>query len=139
MCIRKKKYFFKNFFLLLHIFTSRRNFFGITKITYLQPFRKIMGGPEKALHRTNDERTTSDERTTWTIIIPRQDSQNPRANNTFISPRILRILTGSYDRLWCSFVVVCLLFVTLLCPPMISLNGSRYENLIKTKKFRLDL
>ena len=42
-----------------------------------------MGGPEKALHqqrRTNDER-----RTTWTIIIPRQNSQNPRANNIHLS------------------------------------------------------
>ena len=70
----------------MHIFTSRENFFVITKISYLQPFREIMGGPEKALHqrrtneRTNDERrTTNDERTnerrtTWTMIIARQDS-----------------------------------------------------------------
>ena len=36
------------------------------------------GTRKKALHQ---RRTTNDERrTTWTIIIPRQDSQNPRAN-----------------------------------------------------------
>ena len=40
----KKKTFFGFFFLLLHIFTSRRNFFVSTKISYLQPFREIMGG-----------------------------------------------------------------------------------------------
>ena len=48
------------------------------------------GGLEKALHqrRTNDdeqttnEQTNDEQRTTLTIIIPRQDSQNPRANNT---------------------------------------------------------
>ena len=38
-----------------------------------------------------------------------------------ISPRILRNLTGSYDRLWCSFVVRCLFVVcnALLSPPWI--------------------
>ena len=32
-----------------------------------------------------------------------------------------RILTGYYDRPWCSLFVVVV--VTLFCPPMISLNG----------------
>ena len=70
----------------------------------------------------------------------------------FISPRILKeswraiiivnvVRHSSFVR---SFVVVRLcssLFdVTLfLCPPMISLNGWRYEILIRTKKFRLDV
>ena len=73
------------FFLLLHIYTSRRNFFVFIKISYLQPFREIMGGQEKSV-TSNDERRrrqTNDNkqrRTTLTIIIPRQDSQNPRAN-----------------------------------------------------------
>ena len=33
--------------LLLHMYPSRRNFFVFTKITYLQPFRKIMKGQTK--------------------------------------------------------------------------------------------
>ena len=43
-----------------------------------------MGGQGKKRYieqrRTNDDERR--RRTTWTIIIPRQDSQNPRANNT---------------------------------------------------------
>ena len=35
---------------------------------------------KRYIERTNDKR-----RTTWTIIIPRQDSQNPRANNVNIT------------------------------------------------------
>jgi len=121
--------------LLLHIYSSRRNFFVFNKISYLQPFREIMGGQRirkfsakmtpqakkmtffriffsvahlhvetklfcyyqnyisSAVQRNhggtkkkryiNDERRTNDNeqrRTTLTIIIPRQDSQNPRAN-----------------------------------------------------------
>ena len=44
------------------------------------------GGQGKALHQrqTNDERTTNERRTTLTIILPRQDSQNPRANNLIL-------------------------------------------------------
>ena len=67
MTLQAKKNDFFRIFFLLHIFMSRRNFFVITKISYLQPFREIMGGPEKALHQrrttttTNDERTTNDE------------------------------------------------------------------------------
>ena len=118
--------------MLLHIYSSRRNFFVFTKISYLQPFIEIMGGQrirkfsakmtpqakkmtffrifffsctsthrgatflflskfhifsrsekswgdkKKALHRTTNN---EQRRTTLTIIIPRQDSQNPRANN----------------------------------------------------------
>ena len=79
----QKKWLFSIFFLLSHIYTLRRNFFVFIKISYLQPFREIMGGQEKSVTSNNDERrTTNDERrTTLTIIIPRQDSQNPRANN----------------------------------------------------------
>ena len=71
---RPKKLLFSKFSLLLHIYPSRQNFFVITKISYLQPFREIMWGQRKALHRTtttttneqtNDERrTTNDERRT---------------------------------------------------------------------------
>ena len=64
----QKKRLFSDFFLLLHIFTSRRKNFVITKISYLQPFREIMGGPEKALHQRRRRQTT------LTIIIARQDS-----------------------------------------------------------------
>ena len=120
-----------DFFFLLHIYTSRHNFFVFNKISYLQPFKEIvrgqrirkfsakmtpqakkmtffrifffsctsthqganflfllkfhifMGGQEKSVTSTNDERrrtTTNDERTneqrrtTWTMIIARQDS-----------------------------------------------------------------
>ena len=37
-------YFFLDLFSLLHIYTSRYNFFVVIKISYLQPFREIMGG-----------------------------------------------------------------------------------------------
>ena len=40
----QKNDFFLDFFFLLHIYTSRRNFFVFIKISYLQPFREIMGG-----------------------------------------------------------------------------------------------
>ena len=40
----QKNDFFSDFFFLLHIYTSRRNFFVVIKISYLQPFREIMGG-----------------------------------------------------------------------------------------------
>ena len=59
----EKMTFFGFFFI-----ASRRNFFVFTKISYLQPFREIMGGPEKALQQRRWRRTT------WTIITPRQDS-----------------------------------------------------------------
>jgi len=39
----KQMTFFKIFNLLLHIYSSRRNFFVFNKISYLQPFREIMG------------------------------------------------------------------------------------------------
>ena len=68
----KKMTFFRIFFLLLHIFTSRRNFFVITKISYLQPFREIMGGQGKSVTSTTTNKRQ--RRTTLTIIIARQDS-----------------------------------------------------------------
>ena len=43
----KKMNFFRIFFLLLHIYTSRCSFFVFNKITYLQPFREIIGGQTK--------------------------------------------------------------------------------------------
>ena len=61
LIMAKKMTFFRIFFLLLHIFTSRRNFFVFIKISYLQPFREIMGGQEKSVTSTNDERRTNDE------------------------------------------------------------------------------
>ena len=86
MTPQAKKMTFFGFFFLLHIFTSIRNFFVITKITYIQPLREIMGDKEKALHRTTNERTTN-ERTTNYIDddnSPPGFFQNPRANNWVI-------------------------------------------------------
>ena len=131
---RPKKWLFFGFFFLLHIYTSRRNFFVFIKISYLQPFREIMGGQRirkflakmtpqgkkmtffriffsvahlhvetklfcyyqnyisSAVQRNHggtkkkryieQRRTTNNDerRTTLTMIIARQDSQNPRAN-----------------------------------------------------------
>ena len=76
----KKMTFFRIFF-LLHIYTSRCNFYVLIKISYLQPFREIMGDKKKALHRTTTNNDNEQRRTTLTMIIARQDSQNPRANN----------------------------------------------------------
>ena len=72
LIMAKKMTFFRIFF-LLHIFTSRRNFFVFIKISYLH------GGTRKKALRQRRRRTN--ER--LTIIIPRQDSQNPRANNLY--------------------------------------------------------
>ena len=66
-----KKWLFSKFSFQLHIYPSRRNFFVLTKCSYLQPFREIMGG-QKALQTTNKQ--TTNERTPETIIIARQDS-----------------------------------------------------------------
>ena len=64
-----------------------------------------MGGQGKSLHqRTNDERTTNERtnerrrQTTWTIIIPRQDSQNPRANkvNIFKIEQVMSMQNSNY-------------------------------------------
>ena len=79
----QKKDFFLIFFLLLHIFTSRWNFFVITKIAYLQLFREIMGDQKKRYINDN-------ERTTTTNYIDDDNSppeffQNPRANTLKIS------------------------------------------------------
>ena len=67
-----KKLLFSDLFFLLHISTSRRNFFVFTKISYLQPFREIRGGGQgKSVTSTNDERrttTTNDERRTTNYI-----------------------------------------------------------------------
>ena len=41
---RPKKQLFSKFSSLLHIYLSRRNFFVLIKISYLQSFREIMGG-----------------------------------------------------------------------------------------------
>ena len=53
--------FFRKFSLLLHIYTLRRNFFVFNKISYLQPFREIMGGQGKSVTSTNERRTTNDK------------------------------------------------------------------------------
>ena len=39
-----------------------------------------MGEQGKALHRRTMTTNDDERQTTWTIIIPRQDSQNSRAN-----------------------------------------------------------
>ena len=100
----KKMTFFRIFFLLLHIFTSRRNFFVFTKISYLQPFREIMGGQGKSVtSTTNDERrrrttTTNDEERTTNYIdddnSPPGFFQNPRANNNPFSLFLHNIFTS---------------------------------------------
>ena len=100
----QKNDLFRIFFLLLHILTSRQNFFVLIKFSYLQPFREIMGGQRKALHRTTNERrrtTTNDDdeqrRTTTNEDKRRRTKnymdddnsplgffQNPRANKQLI-------------------------------------------------------
>ena len=39
---------------------SRQSFFVLTKISYLQRFRDIMGGQGKALHRQTNEQTMNE-------------------------------------------------------------------------------
>ena len=46
MTSQAKKRLYSDFFFLLHIYTLRRNFFVFIKISYLQPFREIIGGQE---------------------------------------------------------------------------------------------
>ena len=67
-------------FLLLpkfHIFSRSEKSWGDQKKRYIDD------DDERTNERTNERRRR--RRTTWTIIIPRQDSQNPRANNMCIS------------------------------------------------------
>ena len=54
---RPKKWLLSKFSLLLHIYSSRRNFFVCTKISYLQPFREIMGGQKKLKFSTKNDAT----------------------------------------------------------------------------------
>ena len=93
----QKNYFFRKKILLLYISTSRRNFFVCTEISYLQPFSEIMGDQKKRyIERMTNERTTNDERQTiWTIIIPRQDFQNLRANNNLSLRKRLDVYIAS--------------------------------------------
>jgi len=57
----QKNDFFRIFFLLF-IYSSRQNFFDFTKISYLQPFREIMGGGRKSVTTTTtNERTTTND------------------------------------------------------------------------------
>ena len=54
---RPEKWLFSKFSLLLHIYSSRRNFFVFTKISYLQPLREIMGGQTKRQFSTKNDAT----------------------------------------------------------------------------------
>ena len=72
----RKNDFFKIFF-AVHIYLSRRIFFVITKISYLQPFREIMGGQIALRQRT----TTTTTNTTNDPNSPPGFFQNPRVNN----------------------------------------------------------
>ena len=77
----KKMTFFEIFFSVAHLHVEAKLF------SFYQNFITSMVQRQgKALHQpTTNERTTNERRrTTWTNIIPRQDSQNPRANNNQI-------------------------------------------------------
>jgi len=77
----KKMTFFRIFFSVAHLHVETKLF------CYYQNYissavQRNHGGTKKKRY-INDERRTNDNeqrRTTLTIIIPRQDSQNPRAN-----------------------------------------------------------
>ena len=56
-----------------------------------------MGVQGKKRYINEQQRTIDERRTTWTIIIPRQDSQNPRANNrpkTYLKSTLESRITG---------------------------------------------
>ena len=62
MTTQAKKNTFFRIFLFSYTSTHRGATFFFIKISYLQPFREIMGEQGKALHRTNER--TNDEQTT---------------------------------------------------------------------------
>ena len=74
--------FFLIFFRIAHLHIE-------TQLLYLSKFhifsRSEKSWGEKVKRYIDDGERTDDERrrTTWTIIIPRQDSQNPRANKLY--------------------------------------------------------
>ena len=81
------------FFLFLskfHIFNRSEKSWGDKEKRYIEQQQRRTNDERTTNERTtNDERrrrrrTTNDDerRTTWTMIIPRQDSQNPRANKS---------------------------------------------------------
>ena len=73
----RKNDFCLDFFVLLHIYPSRRNFLVFINFSYLQPFREIMRGRgKKALQTNNAQTNTTDDYNT-----PSGFFQNPRANN----------------------------------------------------------
>ena len=66
----------------LHIYISRRNFFVFIKITYLQPFREIMGGQSSVtIKQQTNEQTNKRTNTTNDHNSPSGFFQNPRAND----------------------------------------------------------
>ena len=67
--------------MLLHIYPSRRNVYVITKISYLQPFREIMGGQNSVTTTPTTTPTTTTTNTTHDYNSPPGFFQNPRANN----------------------------------------------------------
>ena len=64
----------------MHIYPSRRNFFVLTKISYLQPFREIMGGQNSVTTNNEKQRTTN---TTDDHNSPPGFFQNSRTNNHY--------------------------------------------------------
>ena len=74
-----EKLFFQNFLCCCTSTHRDETFLLLPKFHIFSRSEKSGGDKKKALHQRR--RTTTNERTTLTIIIPRQDSQNPRANN----------------------------------------------------------
>jgi len=91
----KKWLFFGFFFSLAHLNIEAQLFCFYQNFISSAVQRNHGGTREKALHQ---QRTNNDERrTTWTIIIPRQDSQNPRANKAgdLFEGRVFKYTTGT--------------------------------------------
>ena len=79
----QKNDFFRNFLFCCTSTHRDETFLFLPKFPIFCRSEISWGDKEKRYindERTKDERTNDERRTTWTIIIPRQDSQNPRAN-----------------------------------------------------------
>ena len=79
----KKNTFFGFFFFSCTSTHRGTTFLFLSKFHIFSRSEKLWGGKEKSVTLNNERSNDDDERrrrTTWTIIIPRQDSQNSRAN-----------------------------------------------------------
>ena len=85
LIMAKKMTFFRIFFFSCTSSHRGATFLFLSKFHIFSRSEKSWGDKKKALHRRTNERT-NDERTTLTTIIPRQDSENPRANLVFRLP-----------------------------------------------------